>query len=293
MRANPVTAVAVGPWAEARPAQMPREGAVRLALRRTPHGSTAIADLYQAQPLRVLFPHRPRDDIFQAAIACVSGGLVGGDRLNMQVALGSGARATVIGQAAEKVYRSSGADCIVKTELGVGHDAWLEYLPQETILFDGARLRRRTRVALEHGARFLGGGILVFGRATRGEMLRSGLVHDAWEVRDHAGRLVWKDALHMDGDLAALIARPATFDGAAAYGTLIYAGADAAAHLAMVRQLDAGRVRFGATTFRDLLIVRLVGGNALDVRTTFARVWTMLRAAAGGLPPIMPRLWSI
>ncbi|HXC54165.1 MAG TPA: urease accessory protein UreD [Rhizomicrobium sp.] len=270
---------------------------MQLALARAPDGSTQLRDLYQAQPLRVLFPHLERGEIFQAAIACVSGGLVGGDRLGVAVTLGDGTRGTIIGQAAEKVYRSLGADCIVESDLAVGAGAWLEYLPQETILFEAARLRRRTTVRIADGGHFLGGGILAFGRAARGERLTRGLVHDGWEIRDGAGRLVWKDALHMAGDLGALLANPATFDGAAAYGSLIYAGPAARDFLDCARDI-AGRaavpgLRIGATVVRDLLLVRFVGRSALALRGAFAEIWCGLRAAAGGLPPAMPRLWSI
>jgi urease accessory protein len=267
---------------------------VRLALKRGANGETVLRELYHAQPLHVLIPYRDRGDIFQAAIACVSGGLVGGDRFKLDVALDDNCRATVIGQAAEKVYRSTGAECLVETSLRAGRNAWLEYLPQETILFDQARLRRRTAVTLADGARFLGGGILVFGRVARGEALRAGFVHDAWTFHDIAGRLLWKDALHMEGDLAMLLARRAAFGGANAYGSLIYAGADAAAQLARVRAVaGSDTLRLGATAFRNLLIVRLIGHDPLELRDTFGNIWRELRAAAGGLPAVMPRLWSI
>jgi urease accessory protein len=297
MRAMEKTAgnIAYGPWAKA-PAPS-RGGEVRLALSRAIDGTTNIAQLFHAQPLRVLFPYQERGDIFQAAIACVSGGLVGGDRLDIDVTLNDGTRATIVGQAAEKVYRSLGPDCIVETKLRAGDGAWLEYLPQETILFDGARLRRRTRVQIASNGRFLGGGIVVFGRTARGEMLNRGLVHDAWEIRDAAGSLTWKDALHMEGDLAALLARPATFDGASAYGSLIYAANDAAKHLGLAREiaarLDGTALRIGATSFRELLIVRFLGRSTLALRNAFSEIWLSLRATAGGLPPVMPRLWSI
>ena len=293
---KPASTIAYGPWTKksaSRPA--PRGGEVRLVLKLAADGTTAIADLFHAQPLRVLFPYTERGDIFQAAIACVSGGLVGGDRLDVAVTLQDGARATVIGQAAEKIYRSLGPDCEVETQLRAGTGAWLEYLPQETILFDAARLRRRTQVFLGEDSRFLGGGIVVFGRTARGEKLTQGLLHDAWEIRGSAGKLRWKDALHMDGDFETLLANPATFGGATAYGSLIYAGGNAAQYLAAVREIapQGATLRSGATSFRDLLIVRFLGRDTLELRGAFAAVWKTLRATAGGLPPALPRLWSI
>ena len=293
---TPASNIAYGPWTKAPPARpAPRGGEVRLVLKRAPDGTTAIAGLFHAQPLRVLFPYTERGDIFQAAIACVSGGLVGGDRLDIAVTLEDGAQACLIGQAAEKIYRSLGPDCEVETELRAGNGAWLEYLPQETILFDAARLRRRTQVFLGEASRFLGGSIVVFGRTAHSEKLRHGLLHDAWEVRRSDGRLKWKDALHMDGDFEALLANPATFGGASAYGSLIYAGGDAAQYLTAVRETLPGSatLRSGATSFRDLLIVRFLGSNTLELRGAFAAVWKHLRATAAGLPPVLPRLWSI
>ena len=291
---KPASNIAYGPWTKA-PVAAPRGGEVRLALRRGPDGMTCIADLCHAQPLRVLFPYTERGDIFQAAIACVSGGLVGGDRLDIAVTLEDGAQACLIGQAAEKIYRSLGPDCEVETQLRAGAGSWLEYLPQETILFDAARLGRRTQVFLSEAGQFLGGGIIVFGRTARGEKLTQGLLHDAWEIRGADGRLKWKDALHMDGDLEALLANPATFGGASAYGSLIYAGDQAAQYLTAVREIapQSPTLRSGATSLRDLLIVRFLGSNTLELRGAFASVWKHLRATAGGLPPVLPRLWSI
>ncbi len=285
-----------GPWARMPvPGTISRGGEIRLALS-TVDGQTRLVDLYQAQPLRVLFPIPARGDIFQAAIACVSGGLVGGDWLKSEIIMGKGARALVIGQAAEKIYRSLGADCVIENSLSLEEGAWLEFLPQETILFEAARLRRRTSVTLAPGARFMGGDIIVFGRRARGETLASGLLHDGWEIhRD--GKLVWKDALHLDGDLAARLSAPAAFDGAAAYASLIYAGADAAAHLAAVRALaveqSSEQLRIGASQFRDLLILRFIARDVFALRKSFTQAWAALRAAAGGLPPALPRLWAI
>ena len=285
--------VTPGPWVAAAP-QREIGGKIRLTLT-AENGKTRLEELYHAQPLRVLFPLPSRGDIFQAAIACVSGGMVGGDRLETRIELKRGARALVIGQAAEKIYRSLGPDCVIENDLAVGPDAWLEFLPQETILFDQARLRRRASVTLARGARFLGGDIVVFGRKARGEILARGLLHDGWEFRDGAGRLTWKDALHLDGDLQKSLSSPAAFDGAAAFGTLIYAGADAPTHLAAMREIaeTLEGMRAGVTQFRDLLIARLIARDALALRKGFSLLWSSLRARAGGLPPQLPRLWAI
>ena len=230
---------------------------------------------FHAQPLRVLFPYVERGDIFQAAITCVAGGMVAGDRHDIRVTLEPGAKAVVIGQAAEKIYRSNGPDCHIDVDLRLGAGGWVEWLPQETILFNNARLRHHNSVSLAADARLLAGDILVFGRRAHDETLRQGLVHDAWEIRED-GRLAWKDVLHMEGDLAATLADPACFDGAEASASLILAAPDAAAHLETVRQIaglcESATLRIGATSFNNLLLMRFMGRNALELREAFAKL---------------------
>lgn len=262
------------------------------------HGETRLATLYHHDPLRVLMPTPRRDDLPIAVLATTSGGMVGGDRMDIALSVGSGARALVTTQAAEKVYRSTGADCRIDTALSVEDGAWLEWMPQEAIVFEGSRLRRLTRIDLSGNGRVIAGEMLVFGRAAFGETVTRGLIRDAWEVaRD--GRLIWADALHLDDDIAEALAHPAGFGGAAACATLLHAAPDAARHLDAVRALaeplaqSSEGARIGATALDGLLIVRILGGDARAVRRAYAALWSGLRAEAAGLPTRLPRLWEV
>ena len=257
------------------------------------HGGTRLAKLYHRAPLRVMFPTPARGDIPLAAVATTSGGLVGGDRLAVDVTAREGARAAVVAQAAEKVYRSTGADVTVGVVLRAAAGSWLEWLPQETILFEGARLRRQTRVDAAPGARLLAGEILVFGRTARGERLTTGLVHDAWKVvRD--GRLVWSDAFHLAGDLGLPLDHPAGLAGAVAYATAVYVADDARDRLAAARDLlDEPQVRAAATCVGDVLVVRWLGADTALLRRSFGSFWSAFRCTVGGLPPSLPRLWHV
>ncbi len=258
-------------------------------------GVTRLADLYQQDPVRVLFPAAPSAEPLHAAVVTTSGGLVGGDVIEIDVDVGRGARALVMPQAAEKVYRSN-EDCVhIDVRLNVGDGGWLEWLPQETIVFDAARLRRLTTVEFTGGGRFLAGEILAFGRRASGEKLCRGLVRDAWEVRQD-GRLIWADALHMDGDIGEILDHPAAFDGAAAQAIAVYGGRDAENMLDTARALLAkppGGVRAAAGMVNGLLVARWLGEDGLRLGESFAGFWAAFRNSAAGLARRLPRLWYI
>ncbi len=257
-------------------------------------GVSRLADLDQRSPLRVLFPRVEADEPPLAAVTTVSGGLVGGDTLRMGVRVGERAGAVAIGQAAEKVYRSLGPDSIVDVELSVGAAGWLEWLPQETILFDGARLSRTTAVDVDPSGRLMAGECLVFGRLARGEVMRTGLVRDRWVVRQ-GGRLVWADALVVEDDILDALDGPSGFGGARVYATAIYVGPDAANHLEAAKELtkNCGSVRSGATCVAGVLVARWLSKDPLAVRRGFERFWMKMRTNTGGLPGRLPRLWYV
>jgi len=261
-------------------------------------GATRLAHLHQAHPLRVLFPTPEPGEPAFAVIATTSGGLVAGDRIAIDVRVGQGAAAHVTAAAAEKIYRSAGETVEVEQHLSIEAGGALEFLPPETILFEGARLKRRTTIDLGPGAGFLGGGITVFGRRARGERFTAGLLREVMEVR-RAGRLVWGDAIHLDGDIGKTVAHPAGFAGAAAFATLVLAApqGEAVALLDGARAVQADTaapgLAAGATLVAGLLIARWLSHDALLLRRAYADLACHLREAAMGLPPRLPRLWHV
>ena len=260
-------------------------------------GAVRLTHLYERHPLRVLFPSPAAGDLPTAVLVTTSGGLVAGDHIELLARIAWSAGAHITGSAAEKIYRSTGAVTKIDQRLLVASGAWLEFLPPETILFDRAKLRRRTRIDLQGDGGFLGGGILVFGRIAMGERFRDGLLHDGWEVWRN-GRLVWGDVLHVDDDVAAIMAHPACFAGAEACANLVFAPRNGDPH----RFVDAARaaqercpatgLRAGVTVVNGLLIARWLG-DAMPLRRAYAELACHLRAAAMGLPPVLPRLWHI
>jgi urease accessory protein len=250
----------------------------------------ALRHLFQQAPLRVLFPTPDPGETPLAAVVNCAGGLAGGDALRQEVALEAGARATVSTAAAEKVYRSLGAETRIATRLALGPGAVLEWIPQETILFDGARLERRLRVDLAEGAILLAAEMLVFGRVARGERMRRGALLDAWRVHGPEG-LLWADALALPDDPGEALGAPFGFDGAEALGTVLLAGPGAEAGRDLLRGL-ASAAPGGATLPRPgLLLARWLGPGAA-VRASVGAAIVALRAGLLGLPPRLPRLWT-
>lgn len=255
-------------------------------------GATRLADIYQSDPCRALLPSPDPGEPLTAVLITTAGGLTGGDRLKLSVTVGEGAAALCTPQAAEKIYRSpddSAAQIDLSLEVAAG--ATLEWLPQEMILFDGARLDRRISVALQADSRLLAGDITVFGRTARGERFSHGSLFDRWQVR-RAGRLVWTDATRLAGDMLAVLDHPAGFAGAVAQAVILYQGPEPAGARDRLRALedhDAG-CEWGATVIDGLLLVRLLDSDAARLRRQFARLWSALRPGLD-LRPAMPRLW--
>lgn len=265
-------------------------GAARLRFARR-GTDTALADLYQHDPLRILLPGRVDDTIPIAVTLNTSGGLVGGDSLATEIIVDTRAEALITSQAAEKVYRSAGRDVTIANRLTVAQGGWAEWLPQETILFDACRLRRRLSIDAAADATVLAGEILIFGRIARGEQVSRGLIHDEWRVRV-GGKLAWADSLHLQDDIAAALAAPAGFAGARAAATMVYVSADAAERLDQIRDA-VGPSGGAASSLGAVVVARWLSPTPHVLRSGFGRAWAVLRAELGGKPPILPRIWHV
>jgi len=252
-------------------------------------GETRLRHLYQSDPCRVLFPRQADGAPKEAVIVTTSGGVVGGDRLRFDIGAAADCVATVTTQAAEKIYRAAGAESEIDVTVRAEDCGFLEWMPQETILFDGARLRRRTRLDLRGTARVLAGEIVVFGRRARDEKFTYGFLHDDWRIFND-DRLVWADALHLNADIGARIANVHAFADAAAVATAIYCAPDAAAHLDCARDLIG---QGGASCVDGILVVRLVNADAAALRADFAQFWKTFRHETAGLPATLPRVWEV
>jgi urease accessory protein len=259
---------------------------VRLGFARGADGRTALAGLRQSGAGRVRFPKPAGGDAPEAVLLNTAGGLTGGDRMSVQVALAEGCSATVTSAAAEKVYRALDDDASIRVSLDVGEAAHLAWLPQSTILFDRARLDRRTDVAMAGSASFLAVEALIFGRSAMGESMRHGACRDAWRLR-RDGRLVFADTFLVDGEVASILNRGATLDGARAIAMVLWAAPDAPARLDEVRELlQDTACAAGASAWNGLLLVRATARDGTALQTLLGTVITRLT----GRP--LPRVWQ-
>lgn len=248
---------------------------------------TSIDALHEAGALRLRLPRGPN---CVATLVNTGGGLVAGDRVEMTVAAQPGTDLAVTSVAAEKVYRAADAAITtVATHLSVAENAALAWLPQETILFDGARLDRSLTVALAGTSTFLGAEMLVFGRLAAGETAMSGLLRDRWRIRRN-GQLIFADESALDGAIGALLDRPALGGGARAVGLIIRVGTTGQAdHLDKLRaalEARAGTVEAGASLVGDVLVGRLLARSPADLRVTMVEALQAL----GAIP--MQRIWT-
>jgi urease accessory protein len=183
-------------------------------------GQTRLVDLHQSAPMRILFPRPEAGEPPAAALVNTAGGLAGGDAVTVGVSLGPGTQALLTTPSAEKIYRSLGPETRIGTRIDLAAGAALEWLPQETILFDGARLARRLEAEVAPDATLLLAEMMVFGRHARGEALREGSLLDAWRIR-RGGRLLWADGMALGDGLRGQLDARFGFAGAQACATLM------------------------------------------------------------------------
>lgn len=257
-------------------------GAVRFDVR-LDEGVTRRGALHESGSLRVRFPS-PEAEGLSAVFVNTAGGVAGGDRFDIEIAAGEGARLTLTTAAAEKVYRAPGEAAQLNISLKAASGAHLGWLPQETILFDRARVSRRIDIDLAEDASLLLCEIVVFGRAAMGETMRHGEFVDRWRLR-RGGKLVFAETVRLDGDIGAKLASPAVANGGVAIGTALIVPGDEA----LIERIREASETFGGevgiSAWNGFAMARFCAQDAARLRSDMMTV--LGRASPGALP----RLW--
>lgn len=267
------------------PAPQPRaRGEVTLISKAV--GARSVIDrLYQAGSARCLFPHN-HGATLNAVFLNTSGGVTGGDKMSFAATAGTGSTLTLTTQACERAYRAQpGQVGRVRNTLHVQEHARINWMPQETILFEGSALDRRLNITLQESAKLLMVEPLVFGRAAMGEALHNCSFKDRIEIR-RGGQPVYVDAVKMTGDLAAHLGQTHTAKGAGAMASVVFVDPAAQTHLQAVRDLlpeTAGASLLG----KDILALRLLAADSFMLRVSLLPVLRLLNNTE------IPRCWMI
>jgi len=266
------------------PASIRASGALNLVVAHTDSGSAA-EDISESGPLRVRFP-RIREDRLEAILINTAGGIVGGDKLEYRIETGEEASLAITSQAAEKIYRSNGLTARISVSLKAEQGSELFWLPQETILFDRARVEREITANVSPDASLAICEAVVFGRDAMGEKVTRGMLRDRWRIR-RGGKLIFADALTLEDDVRATLNRHAAMNGRIAMATMVCVSNDAMSKLDAVREALRGEgIEAGASAFDGFLVARILAEDSISIR---AAVLSALEAA--GTPP--PRAYSL
>lgn len=255
-------------------------------------GRTVLRERQHRGPLLVQRPFHPEGGPCHVYLVHPPGGVAGGDQLRLEARVEPGAHALITTPAATRFYRAlPGRRATVTQHLAL-HDATLEWLPQESICFDGADALLRTRVDLSGQSRFIGCEMTCYGRPACGEPFASGRIQQATELW-HEGRPLWIDPLRIDGGAPMHAARWG-LQGATAMGWLA-AWPCTPAHLESLREAltqSPSAARCSLTWMDGLLLARALGQQAADLRAALLPAWQWLRPRLLGRPAIAPRIWA-
>lgn len=257
---------------------------------------TVLSDNRHSGPLRVqkaLYPEG--ETVCQTILLHPPSGIAGGDQLRIDATAEAGAHAQLTTPGAGKWYRSSGLHASQQVNLRVDAGATLEWLPQENIVFNGARADMTTHVALAADSSFIGWDILCLGRAAAGERFTDGQVALACRVT-REDRVLWLERGRFDGD-DPMLASPVGWAGATVSGTLLCTypalAQEAPPLLDTLRTCSPnGPARYGITMLPGLLIARYLGDSSESARHWLTELWTHLRPACCGRPARPPRIWN-
>jgi len=253
---------------------------------------TQIVDVFQRSPVRVMFPRVTGGAVEEAVLINTGGGVAGGDRLECSITVLDKASITVTSQAAEKVYGALDEPARITTRLKISEAAKLAWLPQETILFNTARICRNTEIDVSSGAEVLAVEWIVLGRSAYGEQMVNGQITDSWRVKKD-GRLIWADSFRCVDETYPHLHKKALLSRCRAIATLVYFGGDLNDRVEVIRDIAPSlECCCGATLVSGVMIVRFAAEAAFALRVALRRVLQQFRQDRGPGPFRVPKMWS-
>lgn len=282
--------------AEARPELAPRapssrwRAELRLRFERT-GARTVLAERVHAGPLRVQKSlYAEGNGVCQSIIVHPPGGIVGGDALVVDASAGPGAHAQLTTPGAAKWYRSAGAVATQHVVLCAAQAAIVEWLPRETIVYDGAVAELDSRIELVRDAVFIGWDIVCLGRTASGERFRQGSLRQHLSIaRD--GAAVYVERARIDGG-GRLLSSTVGLNDAPVFGTFIAAAPQVSDTLLDACRKVVANGEGAVTRLPGVLLARYRGVSAESAHAYFGRLWRHARPPLTGREAVPPRIWN-
>jgi urease accessory protein len=256
---------------------------------------TLLRKSYAQAPLKIQRPFYPELNLCHTVILHSAGGMVGGDRLSYNINLAPASQALITTAAAAKIYRSAGDFSQQQVVINLDRDAYLEWLPQDTIIFNSALYSQNLRVNLAPGATFCAWDIVRLGRSARSESFTQGCWQNALEVWKN-GQPLWIDRQQITGDQWKSLQATA---GQPILGLMVWLGEPVGADLiAKIRALasqpeNKSGTSFGVSAVAAGLVCRYRGDDRQAVQRWFIEIWTLLRQHSRQRSACIPRVWQL
>ncbi|MBD1388320.1 urease accessory protein UreD [Neiella sp. HB171785] len=258
-------------------------------------GKTRMNQMQFAGPLRVQRPFYPEGETSHVYLLHPPGGLVSGDDLHIQVDCQPQSHALLTTPSAGKIYQADSANIEQKQRVDISVDnAKCEWLPMETIVFDGAHGFLNTQINLYGDARFIGMDVFCLGRTHSGLPFEQGMIEQSFNLY-HNDKPLLLDRQRL-GSQDPLIEALVGFNNCTVSGTLVAFGADAPEQqVEQLRQTmtDIEEERCISITQRlDLILVRYLGNCSEQAQRLLRQCWHILRPAIIDKAPCVPRIWN-
>ena len=279
---KPLEAIALRGWEAALQLAFERRGERSVLARRSSYGPLAVQ--------KALYPEG--ELVCHAILLHPPGGIAGGDRLEIEIEVETGARALLTTPGATKWYRSAGTEAVQSVAIAIGRNAVCEWLPQENIFFESARAKNVLTVDLQEGGVFCGWDVMCLGRTASGERFESGSVRQRLRVT-RAGHPLFEELGTIEGG-SALLDSPVGMAGFPVCGTFLLAGIEISKP-ALDECRDAapaGKAKWGMTRLPELLVARYLGPSAEQAREYFVRIWKIVRPLYSQKAVQIPRIWA-
>jgi urease accessory protein len=279
---KPAEAVVQRGWEAGLQLAFQRRGERSVLARRSSFGPLAVQ--------KALYPEG--DLVCHAILLHPPGGIAGGDRLDISVAVETGAHALLTTPGATKWYRSAASEASQSVGISVGRNAVCEWMPQENIFFDAVHAQNSLSVELQEGALFFGWDVMCLGRTASGECFRSGLIRQHLRV-SRGTKPLFEELGTLEGG-GRLLASPIGMAGYPVCATFVMAGAaiDREALDFCRTVVPAGDCKWGVSAIGELFVARCLSRTTEAARAYFLQMWEHLRPGYARVPARIPRIWA-